>query len=166
MLTLLEADKRVPDQAMVLTQPRESGERVHIPPNVYVIGTMNLADRSLALVDFALRRRFAFFNLEPIFGDTWQTWMREQFDIASNFLSDVARRMTNLNQRIADDRNLGPDFRIGHSYVTPAPGTALSRPRDWFKGVARSEIFPLLDEYWYDDRDAASEAKEALLRDL
>lgn len=166
MLTLLEADKRDSEQAMVLTHSREPGERMHIPPNVYVVGTMNLADRSLALVDFALRRRFAFFNLEPIFGDNWQNWMQENFDITRDFLSDVARRMINLNQRIAEDRNLGPDFRLGHSYVTPAPGTEIAPPREWFKAVAESEMFPLLDEYWYDDREAASEAKEALLRDL
>ena len=166
MLTLLEADKRISEQAMVLTHFRDSEERVYIPPNVYVIGTMNLADRSLALVDFALRRRFAFFNLEPIFGDTWQKWMHENFDITSDFLLDVERRMTNLNRHISDDRNLGPDFRIGHSYVTPSQDTKLPNPREWFRRIAVSEISPLLDEYWYDNRDAASEAKDALLSDL
>ena len=77
MLTLLEADKRNEGEALALAYPRKPGERVHIPPNVYVIGTMNVADRSLALVDLALRRRFAFFDLEPIFGSVWRHWMQE-----------------------------------------------------------------------------------------
>lgn len=166
MLTLLEADKRVSEQAMVLTHSKDSEERVHIPPNVYVIGTMNLADRSLALVDFALRRRFAFFNLEPIFGGSWQSWMHDNFHIDPDFLSDLETRMTDLNQRIADDRNLGPDFCIGHSFVTPSPETEVASPGDWLRSIAESEIFPLLDEYWYDNPDAASEAKAAFLRDL
>ena len=64
MLTLLEADKRTPEDALSLSYSRSPRERVHIPTNLYVIGTMNLADRSLALVDLALRRRFAFIDLE------------------------------------------------------------------------------------------------------
>ena len=68
MLTLLEADKRSPDEALALSYPRGRNERVHIPDNLYVVGTMNIADRSLALVDLALRRRFAFVDLEPTFG--------------------------------------------------------------------------------------------------
>ena len=68
MLTLLEADKRKPEEAIALSYPKNPSERVYIPPNLYVIGTMNVADRSLALVDFALRRRFAFVDLEPTFG--------------------------------------------------------------------------------------------------
>ena len=75
LLTLLEADKRSPNDALALAYPRDDGERFHIPPNVYVIGTMNLADRSLALVDFALRRRFAFFDLEPQLNDAWREWV-------------------------------------------------------------------------------------------
>ena len=68
MLTLLEADKRTSEDALALSYSRSPQERVHIPPNLYVIGTMNLADRSLALVDLALRRCFAFIDLEPTSG--------------------------------------------------------------------------------------------------
>ena len=68
MLTLLEADKRNFGEALALAYPRSSSERIFIPPNVYVIGTMNVADRSIAMVDLALRRRFAFVDLEPVFG--------------------------------------------------------------------------------------------------
>ena len=166
MLTLLEADKRKEGEALALAYPRVPGERVHIPPNVYVIGAMNVADRSLALVDLALRRRFAFFDLEPIFGTVWRNWMQEQFGIGVNFLSDVERRMTSLNEQIADDRSLGPQFRVGHSVVTPAPDTAIGDPVEWFRQVVETEIGPLLDEYWFDNIQTANAAKSELLSNL
>ena len=78
MLTLLEADKRDPGEALMLAYPKSSDERLHIPPNVYVIGTMNVADRSIAMVDLALRRRFAFVDLEPVFGEVWRNWGQRQ----------------------------------------------------------------------------------------
>ena len=166
MLTLLEADKRDPSEALALAYPRKPGERVHIPPNVYVIGTMNVADRSLALVDLALRRRFAFFDLEPIFGSVWRNWMQEHFGIGVNFLSDVERRMTSLNEQIAGDRTLGPQFRVGHSVVTPPPDTPIGDPVKWFTQVVETEIGPLLDEYWFDNIQTADTAKSELLSNL
>ena len=77
LLTLIEASKRNPSEALELTYPDADGNRqlVHVPENLYVIGTMNLADRSLALVDMALRRRFAFVALEPKLGDAWRRWV-------------------------------------------------------------------------------------------
>src|ERR1700730_3438800 len=74
MLTLLEVSKRRRSEAIELAYRKEPGERVHVPGNLYVIGTMNVADRSLAIVDLALRRRFAFIDLEPRFGDVWRSW--------------------------------------------------------------------------------------------
>ena len=71
LLTLLEADKRNEESALALCYPRQDGEKIFIPENLYVIGSMNIADRSLALVDFALRRRFAFIDLEPALNDNW-----------------------------------------------------------------------------------------------
>ena len=87
LLTLLEADKRTPDNALTLAYQHDAGKPFHIPPNLYVIGTMNLADRSLALVDFALRRRFAFFDLEPALNETWCDWVHQQCEIPTG-LSD------------------------------------------------------------------------------
>ena len=75
MLTLLEADKRKETEALSLSYRRFERERVFIPDNLYVIGTMNIADRSLALVDLAFRRRFAFEELEPTFGQPWREWV-------------------------------------------------------------------------------------------
>jgi 5-methylcytosine-specific restriction protein B len=166
MLTLLEADKRNPAEALALAYPREPGERVHIPPNLYLIGTMNVADRSLAMVDFALRRRFAFFDLEPLLNDTWREWVHEQSGISSEFLGNVAAKMTELNRQIADDRNLGRQFRIGHSYVTPSAGVPINDPVEWFTQVVETEIVPLLHEYWFDQPDKVSDARLQLLSGL
>jgi len=76
LLTLLETDKRVETEGLRLAYPRTIDERVHVPANLYVVGTMNLADRSLALVDLALRRRFAFVTLAPEVGEPWKAWCR------------------------------------------------------------------------------------------
>lgn len=166
MLTLLESDKRNPGEAMALAYPRTDGERVHIPPNVYVIGTMNIADRSLALVDFALRRRFAFFDLEPTLGSVWRNWVSDNCGIPDAFLADVERRLTALNNQIAADPTLGPQFRIGHSVVTPPPGADIPNPQEWFKQAVATEIAPLLREYYFDNPKAADDAQSALLDGL
>ena len=164
MLTLLEADKRTPDEALELTHRKHDGERVHIPENLYVIGTMNMADRSLALVDFALRRRFAFVNMEPELGEQWSGWVHEHCEIDLETLSRIKSKLDSLNQAIADDRNLGPQFRIGHSFVTP--NDKITDAPDWFRQVVETEIGPLLDEYWYDDRQKAQEERNNLLSGL
>ncbi len=166
MLTLLEADKRNHQEALALSYPRGPNERVHIPPNLFVIGTMNVADRSLALVDLALRRRFAFIDLEPVFGAVWRHWVSEQCGLDSGFLSDIERRLTSLNQTIADDNLLGHQFRIGHSVVTPGGGASIDDPVEWFRQVVETEIGPLLDEYWFDQPGKAGEERDKLLQSL
>ena len=165
MLTLLEADKRGADEALALAYPREPNERVHIPPNVYVyvIGTMNTADRSIAMVDLALRRRFAFFDLEPVLNTTWRDWVEKQCGVDGTFLDGVAQRINSLNEDITADRNLGRQFRIGHSFVTPAPGSDIGEPEAWFAQVVETEIVPLLHEYWFDDSGKVAETRSMLL---
>ena len=166
MLTLLENDKRREEEAIELAYRRELGERVFIPRNLFVIGTMNIADRSLALVDLALRRRFAFVTLETVLNESWREWCIGQFDMEGDFLVEIQTRMTELNAEIAADRTLGAQFRIGHSYVTPAPGERIPDARIWFRGVVETEIGPLLEEYWFDNPDKAAKSKAQLLRDL
>ena len=161
MLTLLEADKRNEDEALELTYRKHDGERVHIPQNLYVIGTMNMADRSLAMVDFALRRRFAFVNMEPALNERWSGWVHEHYEIDPETLQRIKDKLDSLNQTIADDPNLGPQFRIGHSFVTPTD--KITDAGDWFRQVVETEIGPLLDEYWYDDRQKAQEERNRLL---
>jgi 5-methylcytosine-specific restriction protein B len=163
MLTLLEADKRSPDEALELCYRRRDNERVFIPDNLYVIGTMNVADRSLALVDLALRRRFAFIDLEPAFGKTWHDWVRDKCGIDSGILTNIEERLNSLNEVIAADPSLGLQFRVGHSYVTPHVNMATKDPRMWFRQVVLTEIGPLLDEYWFDAPDKAKKARQQLL---
>ncbi len=161
LLTLLEADKRTKDSALALCYPRSEGERVFIPENLYVIGTMNIADRSLALVDFALRRRFAFIDLEPLLNERWRKWCNEKCGIDYAVLDRIRQRVASLNRRISDDPGLGPQFRIGHSYVTP--GRRVEDPEEWFRRVVTTEISPLLEEYWFDNSERAREAVKDIL---
>lgn len=163
MLTLLEAGKRTPNEALKLCYPDADGAHkpVHIPENLYVIGTMNIADRSLALVDFALRRRFAFVTLEPKLGEIWRKWVISHCGIDADFVHDIERRISDLNQRITND--LGTQFRIGHSYVTPTQSLESGATKKWFKEVVETEIGPLLDEYWFDSPKSAKEAFNRLI---
>ena len=166
MLTLLETDKRTPDEALELSYRKSAGERVYIPSNLYVIGTMNIADRSLALVDLALRRRFAFIDLEPTLGKSWRDWVKDKNGIDSEFLYEIERRIINLNDEIAIDPSLGAQFQVGHSYVTPAIGMNITEAKEWFGEVVETEIGPLLDEYWFDDLEKSRKAQKRLIEGL
>ena len=165
LLTLLEADKRSPRDAVELCYPDLDGTRrpVHVPENVYVIGTMNIADRSLALVDLALRRRFAFVTLEPSLGEAWSNWVVRECGIDPELVEEIRRRIATLNDRIAADARLGSQFKVGHSYVTPTYRLASGATRDWFRQVVETEIGPLLEEYWFDSPAEARETVQQLL---
>jgi len=163
MLTLLEVDKRTPNEALELSYKRSDGERVFIPDNLYVIGTMNIADRSLALVDLALRRRFAFIELEPMFGKLWRDWVQSHCGIDSEILVEIEKRLIALNNEISADISLGSQFRVGHSYVTPPFGIPISDAREWFRQVVDTEIGPLLNEYWFDSLEKSQKARACLL---
>ena len=166
LLTLLEADKRSPRDAVELCYPDPDGTRrpVHVPENVYVIGTMNIADRSLALVDLALRRRFAFVTLEPSLGEAWSNWVVRECGIDAELVDELRRRIATLNDRIAADDRLGSQFQVGHSYVTPTYRLESGATRDWFGQVVETEIGPLLEEYWFDSPTDAREAVRQLLQ--
>lgn len=161
MLTLLENDKRSRNDAMRLTYAKDAGERFFLPPNLHVIGTMNIADRSLALVDLALRRRFAFMDLHPSINERWAAWLEKEYSFSTDTLADIKARMAKLNATIAADIQLGEQFRIGHSYVTPTSN--VENPKAWFKQVVSTEIKPLLEEYWFNDAQKAEGAAQELL---
>lgn len=164
LLTLLEAGKRTPNEALELCYPDADGRRrpVHIPENLFVIGTMNIADRSLALVDLALRRRFAFVDLKPRLGATWRDWVVRQCAVDPTLVADIERRIGELNEQIGADARLGKQFRIGHSYVTPAYPLEAGETRKWFQQVVETEIGPLLEEYWFDAPGEAQKARERM----
>jgi 5-methylcytosine-specific restriction enzyme B len=161
MLTLLESSKRSRSEAMELAYRKAIGEKVYVPDNLYVIGTMNVADRSLALVDLALRRRFAFVTLSPCFNDTWMRWC-EAKGLAPEDVSRIKTAMDQLNAEISGDRALGPQFAIGHSYLTPMQD--IQDARVWFADVVKTEIGPLLHEYWFDAPERATQAIQKLLQ--
>jgi 5-methylcytosine-specific restriction protein B len=167
LLTLLEAGKRTPSEAIELCYPDADGKRrtVHVPENLYVIGTMNVADRSLALVDMALRRRFAFVDLEPRLGGVWRQWVTAQWGMDATLATSIETRIDALNRTIANDARLGQQFCLGHSYVTPTEALENGSTRQWFIDVVDTEIRPLLGEYWFDAPDEVRKACEQLLRD-
>ena len=166
MLTLLEADKRTPTEALELCYRRNDGERVFVPDNLYLIGTMNIADRSIAMVDLAFRRRFAFVGLEPMLGTPWKRWLVERCGFDPVIPDEIEQRILKLNETISSDSSLGRQFRIGHSYVTPPFGTSIGDARGWFRQVVETEIGPLLDEYWFDDLDRSRKARQDLIEGL
>ncbi|MGO6842642.1 MULTISPECIES: AAA family ATPase [Rhizobium] len=156
MLTLIEDSKRNEDEALRLAYPRTIDERCYVPENLYIVGTMNLADRSLALVDLALRRRFAFVTLSPQFNEAWRKWLLDR-GAPVNLVSLIADKMQSLNSAIEGDRALGRQFRIGHSFMTPhaKPGNGEEAWRSWYLETVRAELAPLLEEYWFDNEEAA-----------
>lgn len=161
LLMLVEADKRDEEYAVSLTYG-EPDDRFYVPPNLHVLGLMNTADRSLAVVDYALRRRFAFETLEPAFGkEKFRRFLVDKRGVAEEFAEKIDRRLEELNERIAGDSELGRGFCIGHSYFVPGEGEGVSQ--EWYEEVVRTQIEPLLAEYWFDSPDKAKKAVEELL---
>lgn len=163
LLTLMEADKRSSDNAMRLAYPREN-EKFFVPPNVHIIGTMNVADRSLSIVDMALRRRFAFIELKPSFGADWvQHVSGLGYDL--DLLETYGERLRILNESISNDAALGRQYCIGHSFFTPARPLAETGldTQQWWRRVIETDIRPLLEEYWFDRPDIAEKACGQLL---
>jgi len=152
MLMLIESDKRGPDYSVPLTYGNGNSDKFYIPSNIFLIGTMNTADRSLAMVDYALRRRFSFINLEPQFKNQKFREFLSDAGIDDTLIDLIIDKLESLNETIADDnKNLGPGYRIGHSYFCPNDNIQ-EYDEKWYRMVIRSEIEPLLQEYWFDDR--------------
>jgi len=166
MLTLLEADKRGPNEALQMTYRKSIEELIFIPENLFVIGTMNTADRSLALLDFALRRRFAWETLKPTFNNSWKSWLLEQFSIPIYFSTKLGNAIDSLNTEIAEDQNLGSSYLIGQSFFTPPKGQIIGEPVQWAIQVIEKKIYPTLREYWYDDLKNADAARDNLIKAL
>jgi DNA polymerase III delta prime subunit len=160
LMLLIEPDKRGNDFAVPLTYAEEPDERFYIPNNLYLIGTMNTTDRSLAMVDYALRRRFHFFTLKPEFGSKFQKYV-EGWGLRPDMVGIIRERIGRLNEIIANDtRILGPGFEIGHSFFCPLD--QVGDPKGWFNRIIDLEIAPLLEEYWFDEPDEAKKQSERL----
>lgn len=163
LLTLLESEKRTPSEAVDLTYRTAGEQALHLPENLYLIGTMNLADRSLAIVDFALRRRFAFADLKPEFSQSWRDWVHEHNGVPVAELDAIARRIAEVNTAISADRSLGEQYQIGHSFFTPSPTRKITDTAAWIQQVVQRELRPLLTEYWFDDPERVDNLTALLL---
>jgi 5-methylcytosine-specific restriction protein B len=163
LMMLIENDKRGQGFAMPLTYAKSADDLFYISENLYLIGMMNTADRSLSLVDYALRRRFAFVTLQPKFTSDQFNRTLTEAGASAVLIRKICERIGALNKEIAEDeRNLGPGYCIGHSYFCPGPDP---RPLDesWYREVIESEIKPLLEEYWVDESSRVNEQVVRLL---
>jgi MoxR-like ATPase len=160
LMVLIESDKRDKEWSIVLS----SGNLpFYVPVNLYVLGLMNTADRSLAVVDYALRRRFAFVDLAPKFGSPKFRAHLERSGVQSSLIDELITRITALNQEIvSDNSNLGQGFAIGHSFFCGGPTDGEDGPT-WYARVIRTEIAPLLREYWFDALEKARYWEDQLL---
>ncbi|WP_176132804.1 AAA family ATPase [Hymenobacter sp. CRA2] len=161
LLVLLEPDKRGPQHAVRLPYAPADAPRFFVPTNLYLIGTMNTADRSLAPLDYALRRRFAFVGMQPEFGQPLRQLLTER-GVPKVVTARLLLRLNELNQVIADDPELGPDFQLGHSYFCQPPAHPAQAPA-WLNLILEQEIAPLLDDYWFDQPSLAIQHKQRLL---
>ncbi|WP_197998396.1 AAA family ATPase [Gimesia maris] len=151
LMMLIEADKRGPEFSIPLTYAKDQSERFFIPQNLHIIGMMNTADRSLSMVDYALRRRFTFIDLHPEFETPSFRDFMEKNEVEIQTIDLLVNRMHQLNGKIrAEKTNLGPGFEVGHSFFCPQ-GTEDELGMDWYRSIIRTEIAPLLREYWFDD---------------
>lgn len=162
LMMLIEPDKRKEKFSLKLTYADDELDRFYIPENLHIIGTMNTADRSLAIVDYALRRRFAFITLRPDFNEAFQAFLKSK-KLSEGLITHIVRALTSINKEISEDVNLGAGFQIGHSYFCNYPGTMDEKA--WLYDVIDFEIKPLLDEIWFDDPDAVKRLVNTLKLD-
>jgi 5-methylcytosine-specific restriction protein B len=157
---LIEFDKRGKEFAIPLAYAEYTDDKFFIPENLHLIGTMNTADRSITIVDYALRRRFFFFSLKPEFGSKFINHINN-LGVDQEVIDEIVNRISKLNKEISeDDKNLGPGFEIGHSYFCPLK--QVQNSKEWYNRVIELEIKPLLKEYWFDDLEKAEDLASML----
>lgn len=159
LFMLIENDKRGPKNTLQLLY---SHELFYVPSNVYLIGMMNTADRSLAMLDYALRRRFAFFDLHPAF-DT-ESFIAYQEGLASEKFDRLISCVVKLNEAIASDESLGDGFCIGHSYFCRMSPDDVTD--DKLSAIVNYELVPMLREYWFDEPTKVDEWAGKLRRSI
>lgn len=159
LMMLIEADKRHEKYALKLTYAEDEEDRFYVPENLFIIGTMNTADRSLAMVDYALRRRFAFVPLQPDYGDNFQLFLKSK-GLSVGLVEHICSTLIKLNSKIKND--VGEGFQIGHSYFCMFLGN--SDENVWWSEILNFELKPLLEEIWFDDLPKVSEIMKQLSR--
>ena len=140
LLMLIEKDYRGTKATLAY-----NGLSFSVPKNLYIIGMMNTADRSLAMIDYALRRRFSFFEVEPGFDS--EGFIHYQNSLNNETLNELVNKVKDLNREISLDKSLGKGFCIGHSYFC---GRDICT-EEWMHSIVDYDILPMLSEYWFDD---------------
>ena len=151
LFMLIEKDKRGNPLQLLY-----SDEKFSVPKNVYIIGMMNTADRSLAMLDYALRRRFSFFEMKPAFDQ--QKFVEYRMKLNSSKFNNLIECVKKLNESITSDDSLGEGFCVGHSYFCELP-EANDRV---LHNIVEYELIPLLKEYWFDDPSKVRDWTEKL----
>ena len=140
LLMLIEKDYRGTKATLAY-----NGLSFSVPENLYIIGMMNTADRSLAMIDYALRRRFSFFEVEPGFES--DGFIHYQNSLNNETLNELVNKVKDLNREISLDKSLGKGFCIGHSYFCGRDVCT----EEWLHSIVDYDILPMLSEYWFDD---------------
>ncbi len=140
LLMLIEKDYRGTKATLAY-----NGLSFSVPKNLYIIGMMNTADRSLAMIDYALRRRFSFFEVEPGFDS--EGFIHYQKGLNNETLNELVNKVKDLNHEISLDKSLGKGFCIGHSYFCGRDVCT----EEWLHSIVDYDILPMLSEYWFDD---------------
>lgn len=153
LMMLIEADKRSKKYAVKLTYSEEEDDRFYVPGNVYIIGCMNTADRSLAIVDYALRRRFAFCLIQPEFNEAFQAFLAAK--VGKENVEKMVKRVKRVNGMIQASPSLGKGLEIGHSYFCQTE--EIQDFETWWSDLCEYELFPYIQEICFDNDDLCSE---------
>ncbi|MDQ0481077.1 AAA family ATPase [Guptibacillus hwajinpoensis] len=155
LFMLVERDKR--NQCVTMGY---SKKKISVPSNIYIIGTMNTSDRSLAHIEIALRRRFAFYKLKPAFNEKWKNFMLDR-GVSIKMVERISSAVQRMNSKIEGDLQLGKGYEIGHSFFTSIPEPNEDEA-SWFNTIMEFEIRPLLEEYFFDRIDEVDLLLEGL----
>ena len=153
LMMLIESDKRSPRYALKLTYSEEESLKFYVPENVYIIGCMNTADRSIAIVDYALRRRFAFCPIEPELGESFKAFLCSE--LSKEFVNKICDKLNRVNSIIRETSSLGIGLEIGHSYFCQI--SSVDDENEWWKSICKYELFPYLQEICFENEELCNE---------
>lgn len=160
LMLLIEADKRDEKYAISLTYSEETDDLFYVPENLFIIGCMNTADRSLAHIDYALRRRFSFIKLRPEFGQTFNDFL-VQMGIPVTFANKVCEKLEKVNAIIEADPLLTEGKMIGHSYFCAYNSD--QSPEEWWKDIMKYKVLPYIEEICFDEEEQYVKIKDILM---
>ena len=155
LLQLIEADYR--DKPIRLAYNKD--KTFSVPSNLFIIGMMNTADRSLAMIDYALRRRFSFFDMQPGFDS--KGFKEYQREVGGKMIGRLVEAVKKVNEQILADDSLGKGFLIGHSYLILNDGEK-NFDMETAESIIEYDLIPLVEEYWFDNESKAKQARNIL----